>query len=194
MDDLLEELTADIDADATISLTVSDLDSVIDSCGTSSDHEDQPHDDGTAQRYTDTPLTDDAVATIDGWLDNDQLHTISDEIVTEHIDAVLPLLIALRDGACGKELLQDIRRLFGTDLSPGTVYPHLSDLADDGILEMQKLSKRKVYRLSDPDAALTRVDHAADQLLLFSFVLKRALTDCNANQSQSQSHRSETDE
>lgn len=193
MDDLLEELTADIDADATLSLTVSDLESVIDSDGTSA-HEDQPHDEGAAQRYTDTPLTDDAVVPIDGWLDNDQLHTISDEIVTEHIDAILLLLIAVRDGACGKELLQDIRRLFGTDLSPGTVYPHLSDLADDGILEMQKLSKRKVYRLSDPDAALTRVDHAADQLLLFSFVLKAALTDCNANQSQSQSHWSETDE
>ena len=194
MDDLLEELTADIDADAAISLTVSDLESVIDFDGTSSAHEDQPHDDGTAQRYTDTPLTDDAVATRDGRLDNDQLHTISDEIITEHIDAILLLLIAVRDGACGKDLLQDIRRLFGTDLSPGTVYPHLSSLADDGILEMQKLSKRKVYRLSDPDAALTRVDHAADQLLLFSVVLKRVLTDCSANQSQSQSHRSETDE
>ena len=193
MDDLLEELIADIDADAALSLTVSDLESVIDSDGTSA-HEDQPHDEGAAQRYTDTPLTDDAVGTIDGWLDNNQLHTISDEIVTERIDEILLLLIAVRDGACGKELLRDIRRLFGTDLSPGTVYPHLNDLADDGILEMQKLSKRKVYRLSDPDAALTRVDHAADQLLLFSFVLKAALTGCNANQSQSQSHWSETDE
>ncbi|QDX39528.1 PadR family transcriptional regulator [Salarchaeum sp. JOR-1] len=193
MDDLLEELTADIDADTALSLTVSDLESMIDSDGTSA-HEDQPHDEGAAQRYTDTPLTDDAVAPIDGWVDNDQLHTISDEIVTEHIDAILLLLIAVRDGACGKDLLQDIRRLFGTDLSPGTVYPHLSDLADDGILEMQKLSKRKVYRLSDPDVALTRVDHAAEQLLLFSVVLKEVLTDCNANQSQSQSHRSEIDE
>ena len=193
MDDLLEELIADIDADAALSLTVSDLESVIDSDGTSA-HEDQPHDEGAAQRYTDTPLTDDAVGTIDGWLDNNQLHTISDEIVTERIDEILLLLIAVRDGACGKELLRDIRRLFGTDLSPGTVYPHLNDLADDGILEMQKLSKRKVYGLSDPDAALTRVDHAADQLLLFSFVLKAALTGCNANQSQSQSHWSETDE
>jgi DNA-binding transcriptional ArsR family regulator len=185
MDDLLEELTADIDADATISLTASDLESVIDSDGTSA-HEDHPHDEGAAQRYTDTPLTDDAVATRDGWLDNDQLHTISDEIVTEHIDAILLLLIAVRDGACGKELLQDIRRLFGTDLSPGTVYPHLSELADDGILEMQKLSKRKKYLLSNPDKALHRVEHAADQLLVFSLVLKAAVAD-KANQSQSQS-------
>jgi DNA-binding transcriptional ArsR family regulator len=194
MDDLLEELTADIDADAALSATVSDLESVIDSDGTSSAHEDQPHEEGAAQRYTDTPLTDDAVGTIDGWLDNNQLHTISDEIVTEHIDAILLLLIAVRDGTCGKELLQDIRRLFETDLSPGTVCRNLSGLADDGILDMQKLSKRKVYCLSDPGAALTRVDHAADQLLLFSFVFRRVLTDCNANQSQSQSHRSETDE
>lgn len=39
---------------------------------------------------------------MDGWLDNDQLHTISDAIVTEHIDEILLLLITVRDGACGK--------------------------------------------------------------------------------------------
>ena len=192
MDDLLEELTAEIDANAAITVTVSDLESVIES-DSESDHIDQPHDEGSAQRYTDTPLTDDAVATTDGWLDDDQLHMISDDIVTDHIDEILLLLIAVRDGACGKELLQDIRRLFGADLSPGTVYPHLSDLADDGNLEMQKFSKRKVYRLSDSDAAISRIDHVADQLLLFSLVLK-AMTDGKTNQSQSQPQWSETNE
>jgi DNA-binding transcriptional ArsR family regulator len=185
MDDLLEELTADIDANAAISFAVTDLESVIESDG-ASDHADQPSDEGATQRYTDTPLTDDEVATMDGWLDNDQLHTISDAIVTEHIDEILLLLITVRDGACGKELLQDLRRLFGADLSPGTVYPHLNDLAVEGILEVQKLSKRKVYRLSDPEGAFTRVDHLVDQLLLFSLVLKAVRTDCKARQSQSQ--------
>ncbi|MFB6119382.1 PadR family transcriptional regulator [Halosegnis sp.] len=191
MNDPLEALTEDIDLNAVLSLTGSDLESAIEADGAAA-HDDQPPDEGAVRRYTDAPLTDDMIAALDGWLDNDRLHTISDKIVTEHVDTILLLLIAVRDGACGKELLQDIRRLFGTDLSPGTVYPHLNDLADNGLLEMQKLSKRKIYSLSDPDAALARIDHAADQLLLFAFVLKSGLTDCNAEQSQS--HRSESDE
>jgi DNA-binding transcriptional ArsR family regulator len=193
MDDLLERFAGAIDANATLSLTASDLESVIDSDATSV-HEDQPYGEGAAQRSTDTPLTDDAVDIRDEWLDSDQLHTINDEIVTEHVDPILILLVAARGGACGKELLQDIRRLFGTDLSPGTVYPHLADLADNDVLEMQRLSKRKMYYLSDSKTALARVDHAVDQLLLFSLVLKTLLSDCNANQSQSTCHRSEANE
>lgn len=45
MDDLLEELTADIDANAAISFAVTDLESVIESDG-ASDHADQPPDEG----------------------------------------------------------------------------------------------------------------------------------------------------
>lgn len=193
MDDLLKELIEDIDADAATSAPASNLESVIESVDWS-DYEDQPDDERATHRHTDTLLTDDAIKidTIDALLDDNQLNRISDEIVTEHIDEILLPLIAVHDGACGKKLLQDIRRVFGTDLSPGTVYPHLTQLADDGILEMKKLSKRKVYTLADPDAALAQADHVVDQLLLFSFVLKTVLTDCNGNRSQS--HRSETNE
>lgn len=191
MDDLLEEFTAGLDSDTEIS--VSNLKSEIDS-NIELPLADQPHDERSAQHYTDTGLADDAAATLDKWIDNVQIHTVSDEIVTEHIDEILLLLIAVRGGACGKELLQDIRRLFGADLSPGTVYPHLTDLADDDILEMQNLSKRKLYQLSDSGAMSTRVDHAADEFLLFSLVLKSVLNEYETNQSQSQSSRSETDE
>lgn len=190
MDDLLEELKAEIDTNSEITFTISDVDSMLES-DVGSDHA-NTLDDGIPHRYTDTALTDDAVATMEGWLDDDYLHTISDEIVAEHIDEVLLLLITVRDGACGKELLQDIRRLFGTDLSPGTVYPHLKNLADEGVLEVRELTKRKVYRQSDTETAVSRVDQVADQLLTFSLVLKAAMTDCKARQSQSQ--RSETNE
>lgn len=191
MNDRLDKLTDDIDVDTAIS--VSDLQAVVNPDSESS-HADQPHEEKSVQHYTETKVTDDAVATLNEWIDNDQTHAVSDEIVTEHVDEILLVLIAVRDGACGKELLQDIRQLFGTDLSPGTVYPHLIDLADDGVLEMQKLSKRKLYHLSDPDAMSAQVDHAVDQFLLFSLFLKGALTECETNQSQSQYSRSETNE
>ena len=97
MDDLLERFAGAIDANATLSLTASDLESVIDSDATSV-HEDQPYGEGAAQRSTDTPLTDDAVGIRDEWLDSDQLHTINDEIVTEHVDSILILLIAAGGG------------------------------------------------------------------------------------------------
>jgi DNA-binding transcriptional ArsR family regulator len=193
MDDLLEDLTTDIDADTEISVTASDLESVIDS-DSEPPHADQSHDEKLTQNHTDEPLTDDDVAMLNRWLGDDELRTISDEIVTEHINQILLLLIAVRDGACGKDLLQDVRQLFGTDLSPGTVYPHLSDLADDDILELQKLRKHKLYSLSNPAAVFNEIDQAVDQLLLFSLFLNTILTDCKTNQSQSQSHRSENDE
>lgn len=193
MNDRLKKLITDIDVNTALSVTVSDLESAINSEGASV-HKSQLDEEAAAQWHAETPLTGNAGAAKDRELDHSQLHTISDEIVTEYIDEILLLLIAARDGACGKELLQDIRQLFGTDLSPGTVYPHLSNLADNGVLEMKKLARKKVYYIPDFENLLTRIDHMANQLLSFSLVLKSTVTSCSANQPQSQSHRSETNE
>lgn len=143
-------------------------------------------------RHADTGLTGDVAATMEGQLGDEALHTISDDIIVEHIDEVLLLLIAVHNGACGKVLLQDIRRLFGADLSPGTVYPHLKSLADEGVLEVRELARRKVYELSDTETVVSRVDAVVGQLLTFSLVLKAATTECKAPEAQS--HRSETNE
>jgi DNA-binding PadR family transcriptional regulator len=174
MNETLEELAADVGDDTASSVTLSDLKSVI---GADSERPQTGRQDSreAVQRYSDTPLTDDDVLAIDEWFGSDQLSAVSDEVVTEYIDEILLVLIAVRGGACGKELLEDVQTVFGTDLSPGTVYPHLTKLADDGTLEIRRLSKRKMYHLSDPGAVFTRVDRTADQLLLFSLVLKTTL-------------------
>lgn len=39
---------------------------------------------------------------MDGWLDESYLHTINDKDVVAQLDEILLLLIAIRDGACGK--------------------------------------------------------------------------------------------
>lgn len=191
MDDLLEELKSEIDANSEISFIELDADSVMEFDTIESDHTDYLTDDSGSKRYTDTPLTDDAVTTMEGWLDNDHLHTISDDIVAEHVDEILLLLVSIRGRACGKELLQDIRRLFGSDLSPGTVYPHLKTLADEGVLEVSELTKRKVYRLSDTETAISRVETVVDQLLTLSLVLKAAMADCKVRQSLSEKETNE---
>lgn len=189
MDDLLEELAADVDTDTVGSVTFSDLESILDT-GSESPQASRRDDEWSVQHHADAPLTDDASTTMGRWVDSDQLHTVRDEIVTEYIDEILLLMIGMRNGACGKELLEDVRRVFNTDLSPGTVYPHLTDLADSGTIEVHRLRKSKVYKISDLEEVLTRVDRVADQLLLFSFVLRVALSDCKDNQH----HRSSTNE
>lgn len=188
MNETLKELAADVDDDTASSVTLSDLNSVIDA-GSGRPQTGRQDSRETVQRHSDTPLTDDDILAIDEWFGSDQLHAVSDEVVTEYIDEILLVLVAVRGGACGKELLEDVQTVFGTDLSPGTVYPHLTELADDGTLELRRLSKRKMYHLSDPETVFTRVDRTADQLLLFSLVLKTTL-----DRLRSQSTTSERDQ
>lgn len=198
MDTPLEELQAEIESNTELSFTVSEIESMLPTDSepvhrdTVNDRSSPQTDTGSPQRYSDAALTDDAVVTMDGWLDEEYLHDSSDEIIVAQLDEILLLLIAVRDGGCGKELLQDLRRLFGTDLSPGTVYPHLNDLEEEDALEMCELSKRKVYRLADTDAALARVESTVNQLFTVSLVLKALAINCEARHSRS--HEPHTDE
>lgn len=185
MNRVAKDVQEEIEADIEISFTVSDVESLI-SSEREPEHTAQPGDDRSSPSYTETRLTDDAVATMENWLDEDYLHTISDKVIIAYLDEILLLLIAVRGEACGKELLQDLRHLFGTDLSPGTVYPHLIDLADEDLLDATELAKRKVYRISDTEAVFNTVTPTVNRLVTFSVVLKALLIDCEAHHSQSQ--------
>lgn len=144
MDRLLAELLAEIEGEAPV--PVPEAEALL------------GNDDGTA--------TDDSAA-------GDGLHEVCDEVVLVYLDEILLLLIASRDGACGKQLLGDVRRLFGTELSPGTVYPHLNDLAEAGVVEVSELTRRKVYTLADPETELAAVDRRINRLLVFALLVKR---------------------
>jgi DNA-binding PadR family transcriptional regulator len=148
--------------------------------------------DRSSPSYTETHITDDAVDSVNNWLDKDCLHSVRREVVIAYLDEILLLLLVVRGEACGKELLQDIRQLFNKDLSPGTVYPRLSALAEADLLGVTELSKRKIYDVSDQARVQKSVKSMTEQLRAFSLVLHELPTDSEAHQSQSQG--SETNE
>jgi hypothetical protein len=66
------------------------------------------------------------------------------------------------------------------------VYPYLNDLADEGLLDVTELAKRKIYDISDPERLSNAVEPTVNRLVTFSFVLKALLSDYQARQLESQ--------
>ncbi|MFC7231537.1 PadR family transcriptional regulator [Saliphagus sp. GCM10025308] len=98
-----------------------------------------------------------------------------DALLKENLDEVLLMLVALHDGANGKELLSTLATYFDVQLSPGIVYPALHDLEDEAFLEMHPMVRTKEYSISNEDhvrATLeaTMVQHLAFGLLLSAFL------------------------
>ncbi len=99
-----------------------------------------------------------------------------EQLVKESLDELLVVLVALSDGSThGKGLMGDLADAFGVHLSPGTVYPKLHDLADEGILEMHELVRTKEYRIADPEAARERVEGALQQHFALGAIFNSAI-------------------
>jgi hypothetical protein len=102
--------------------------------------------------------------------------------VKSSMDELLLSIVALRSSDThGKQLLDDLGQEFDTVLSPGTVYPRLHDLCDEGLLQQRELVKTKEYVLEDPAAARTEVADAARQHLALGMVLHAALEEGEFN-------------
>ena len=110
---------------------------------------------------------------------NDVLPTsdvqFDDSLVKENLDEILLLLISIHGETHGKELLSDLSHLFGTELSPGTVYPSLHAFEEAGVLSMHAKVRTKEYSISDDDFVRsavegTMVQHLAFGLLLYEFL------------------------
>lgn len=100
---------------------------------------------------------------------------VSTDRLRSDLDELLLALVAVREGGThGKGLIDGIEELFGATLSPGTVYPHLHDLADEGVLTTHELVRCKEYRLDDPAGANERVAAAARQHLALGLFLRAA--------------------
>lgn len=96
-------------------------------------------------------------------------------IIKENLEEVLLLLITLHEGTHGKELLSDLTHHFGTQLSPGTVYPCLHELEEDDVLAMHAKVRTKEYSIADDEYVRatieqTMVQHLAFGLLLYAFL------------------------
>ena len=96
-------------------------------------------------------------------------------LIKENLDEILLMLIALHEETHGKELLSDLTHLFGAQLSPGTVYPSLHNLEEEGVLSMHAKVRTKEYSIADEDVVRatverTMVQHLAFGLLLYAFL------------------------
>lgn len=101
---------------------------------------------------------------------------IDDGLVKQSLSELLVVLVGLRAAdAHGKGIMEDLNRFFGAQLSPGTVYPTLHDLEDEGLLEMRELVQTKEYAIDDTTEAREAMQNAMSQHLALGLVFQRAL-------------------
>jgi hypothetical protein len=99
-----------------------------------------------------------------------------ESVVKENLDEILLLLVAHRSSETnGKSLMSDLAAVFDTRLSPGTLYPQLHELEDEGLLQAQELVRTKEYRIDDEEALAERVTAAAEQHLTLGLFFHAAL-------------------
>lgn len=102
--------------------------------------------------------------------------SFDDETVKSNLEEILLLLVAhRRSDSHGKGLMGDLAAVFDTRLSPGTVYPRLHELEDEGALEVHELVRTKEYRVNDEEKLRERVESAMEQHLALGYFMQSAL-------------------
>lgn len=102
--------------------------------------------------------------------------SFEEPLVNDSLEAALVALVALQErDTHGRGLMRGLERVFDAELSPGTVYPQLHDLEDDGLLQGRDLVGAREYQVGDADAARDRVEAAMRQHLAFGFLLQATL-------------------
>lgn len=120
-------------------------------------------------------ILDDALRTLDA---GDDGFDFDEGVVKHSLDELLLVLIALHaDGTHGKQLMDDLARLFDARLSPGTVYPRLHDMEDRGTVSVHEMVRTKEYTIADDGEAEARVREAMNQHLAIGRFLQHALAD-----------------
>ena len=105
----------------------------------------------------------------------DQEFTFDESVVKASLDDILLVLVALRDtDTHGKGIMEDVEAVFDADLSPGTVYPRLHKLEDEGLLRVQELVRTKEYRVDDREAVLNHIEKTMQQHLVLGALLYAA--------------------
>ncbi len=80
------------------------------------------------------------------------------------LEETLILLIDIKNGASGKELMSLLNETFLMDLSSSIVYPKLHDLEERGILEVYEHIRTKEYKIKDEEKAKKLVQDKIMQL------------------------------
>jgi len=102
--------------------------------------------------------------------------SIDEGLVKQALPGLLTALVRLRaDESHGKGVMDDLEEYFDADLSPGTVYPVLHELADEGPLSVHELIQTKEYSVEDSGAAREQLAAAMGNHLALGLVFRRAL-------------------
>ena len=102
--------------------------------------------------------------------------SFEEALVKESLDEVLLVLVALsEEGTHGKGLMSDLKTFFDANLSPGTVYPRLHELEEEGLLEVQELVRTKEYRIADEERVRERIAGAMREHLALAAIFRNSL-------------------
>lgn len=105
--------------------------------------------------------------------------TFDPDLVRHSIDETLLLLLSLhRGGNHGGGLIEDLDEVFDTQVSSGTIYPHLHDLEEEGFLRIQQTVQTKEYQIDDSEAVRERLERSMRQHLSLGYAMALALENC----------------
>ncbi|MGM0404792.1 MAG: response regulator [Thermoplasmatota archaeon] len=90
--------------------------------------------------------------------------SLRDSIKNWCLEEILLLLIQIKQGATGKELMSMLNDTFIIDLSSSIVYPKLHDLEENGILTVQEHIRTKEYKIKDREEAKNKIVKKLTQL------------------------------
>ena len=109
-------------------------------------------------------------------LHDERTLSIDEGLVKQALPELLTALVRLRTGESnGTGVMDDLEKYFDADLSPGTVYPVLHELADEGPLSVHELVQTKEYSVEDAGAAREQLATAMGNHLALGLVFRRAL-------------------
>ena len=124
----------------------------------------------------DADSSEEIVADVREQLSGEQTFRFDEDLIKESLDDLLLVLIALKDGgAHGKGLMGDLANHFDAHLSPGTIYPRLHDLKQEGLLEVHELVKTKRYSIADTERARRRIEQTLQHHIAIGSVFQASL-------------------
>lgn len=103
--------------------------------------------------------------------------SIDKDFILDSLDELLLIFIGLNGSMNGNDLITTFAQHFGVSISPGTLYPRLHALEDDGILELNETVQAKEYLIADWDAADARITDTVIQQLKLVLLCQELWTD-----------------
>ena len=83
---------------------------------------------------------------------------------SEYLDELIIAILFRCDEANGMDIIREFTHRFGIQFSPGTVYPHLHTLEEEGVLACRECVQTKEYRINDTEAVREYLDSVLVQL------------------------------